>query len=226
MRGPERWREMDIIRQVLAGLEQNLISYTTSELEEVVQLLSDQVQADREQLGKTKAELLKLKTDSSSEREFYISLVAHTADLDRVLSGEAKTQVQLHAVSQELETLLAGSDPDSREAVGDTRLEQQDVDADTAIAFYNQKESQLLEERERLQELLQTAHTALAKAQLEHDEADDELRDLQRECSGSGTAGCPGQSEDDQLLDACIKEMGLLRVLPDKRAGKSLYKSK
>ncbi|KAM4697924.1 uncharacterized protein WCC33_013545 [Rhinophrynus dorsalis] len=215
--GKGHMSDMDALEHFLTEDEGNLSFDNISELEKFVQLLSDKVKADEEQLRKMKAEMQNLEIETaerSSKRDVYLSLMAQTVDLNEALSEEAKTQEELRAVSHELARLTEASEADSSEALGGHRLEKLEMDTSAAITSYQQKENQLLQEREDLKTSLQSAQAALAKAQQEEQRADEELLALQEE--SSSLIRCPLQSEADRLLDTCIKEIGLLRILPGK----------
>ncbi|KAM4626801.1 uncharacterized protein O3C94_019782 [Discoglossus pictus] len=204
---------MDTLEKCLTGHEDDLFTFSAPELEEFVQILSDKVQADKEQLEKLNRDIVTLEAvtaERNSEKEFYVSLMAKTVDLESVLSAEAKTQEQLLTVTQELDRLVELVN--SRGAAGDLGLEKLEADSDTVIASFDQKEKQLREEREQLGELLQKTQAALTDAQLKKHRADEELLTLQQQL---GSSKCKRQSEADKLLEACIKDMGLLNILPD-----------
>ncbi|XP_053554088.1 uncharacterized protein LOC128645261 isoform X2 [Bombina bombina] len=200
--------KMDVLENFLTGHEDDLLSFTSSELEKCVRLLSDKVQAEKDHLEQVKSEVLNLQREAteSSEREKFVSLLTETGDLDSVLSEEAKTWEELHAASLELERMT--NLPESSEA--DITMGKPDL-----IPSTHQKEKQLLSEREKLWEILQKTQAALAKAQMEKERVDDELLALQKQSSGLASSRSQTQNETDRLLEACIKDMGLLRVLPD-----------
>ncbi|KAE8581595.1 hypothetical protein XENTR_v10024848 [Xenopus tropicalis] len=136
-------------------------------------------------------------------------MVAQAAGVSDALTEEAQTLAQLRSVSQELTNQTADSDGNAS-VRRDARCDQQkpEVDAELAIASYQHKEKLLLQERDQLQSQLQDTKAALAEAQLQQQNVDRELLALQPDPP-------PERSDADQLLDECIKEMGLLQVLPD-----------
>lgn len=201
---------MDALERVLTEDEENLLCYSVAELESFVQLLSDKVKADKEVLEQMKAEVLDLEAETAergAERELYASMVAQAAGVSDALTEEAQTLAQLRSVSQELTNQTADSDGNAS-VRRDARCDQQkpEVDAELAIASYQHKEKLLLQERDQLQSQLQDAKAALAEAQLQQQNVDRELLALQPDPP-------PERSDADQLLDECIKEMGLLQVL-------------
>ncbi|KAG8560456.1 hypothetical protein GDO81_014987 [Engystomops pustulosus] len=56
---------MDLLEQVLTRDDENLCSYTMGELQNIVQLLSNEVQSQQEQLDKIKTEVQTMKADTT-----------------------------------------------------------------------------------------------------------------------------------------------------------------
>ncbi|XP_053327153.1 uncharacterized protein LOC128501626 [Spea bombifrons] len=199
---------MDVLEQFLSGDEEKL---NASELENILQLLSDDVQAKRELLEENKATMLDLEAEikeRSLERDSLVALMAQTVDLDGLLVKEAETNEKLHAASLELEKIKEPSHSDPSKVSGDSRLEKLDADTDKAIAALIQKEKQLLGQKEHLLKLMEIAQRDEQRAK---EELSDALRASSARVSGSGTQ----RSEADILLDTCIKEMGLLDIVPN-----------
>ncbi|OCT63318.1 uncharacterized protein MGC147242.L [Xenopus laevis] len=214
---------MDALERILTEDEENLLSYSVTELESFVQLLSAKVKADKETVEQMKAELLGLEAETlerGAERDLYASMLAQAAEVSDALTEEAQMHKQLRSVSQELKNQRTDSDVNASVRVSsdfrsDRHQQRPDVDREFAIASYHKKEKVLLEKRDQLQNQLQNTQAALAKAQLQQQKLDEELLELQQDPRDLVASKSPEQSDADHLLDECIKEMGLLRVLPD-----------
>ncbi|XP_075037207.1 uncharacterized protein LOC142098336 isoform X2 [Mixophyes fleayi] len=206
---------METLEQFLVEDEEHLFSYSMPELEKIVQLFSDEVQSNREQLSKTKAELRDLEIETSernSSREFYVSLLAQAMDLKEALEEEAETQQQLKAVTGEVKRLT-----DTPPAEISEVLETQLMEAEGIMAAFCRKERELVEEMENLKTMLQKSQAGLAQTRLEHQRVEEELLALE---NNPPAHRFPGSSEANLLLDACIKEIGALGILPDEKRRK------
>ncbi|KAM8934049.1 uncharacterized protein RCH25_004425 [Pelodytes ibericus] len=209
---------MDVLDQFLSEDDEKLFSCTSADLEDAVQVLTNKVLAEMALLEKTKAELVTLEAETkqrSAERESYVSLAAQTVELEGALTEEAKTKEQLRTVSQALEQFSKDAGTDSSNSSGENMFSKLKADTDRAIASLSQRSKQLLEEKEELIKLMEIAQSALARAHQEEQEAEKEQPDVQGS-SAQGSARGPQKSEADNVLDTCIKELGLLHILPNK----------
>ncbi|XP_063788391.1 uncharacterized protein LOC134943527 isoform X2 [Pseudophryne corroboree] len=206
---------MDTLEQLLPEDEENLFSCSMTELEKIVQVFSDQVQAHREQLNKTKAELHDLETETTERhlsRELHVSLIPQALDLQEALEEEAETQQQLQAVTVEMERLTETPPTNCSEAL-ETRLKQ----VEDLTATYSNMEKDLLEETENLKIFLQQSHAGLAQVTSDHQRVEEELLTLQNRHLAQK---CPLHSEAKLLLDTCIKEIESLNALPEEKRRK------
>ncbi|CAH2305165.1 Hypothetical predicted protein [Pelobates cultripes] len=206
---------MEALEQFLSGDEESQFSVTTAKLETLMQLLCDEVETERVLLRRNQAELTELEADTlkrSSERESFVSRMAQTINLRELLEEEAETKRQLDRILQELEILHKGSDTGSSEAAAEDILEKLEVNTDNAIASLTEKETHLLQQKEQLLKLMETTQKALAECKLKEQKAQEKLCEAVQ-----GSSKCSQQREADRLLDTCIKEMGLLHILSNKK---------
>lgn len=214
---------MDVLEQILTGDEECQFSVCTAELEAMVKLLTDEVELERCRLRRNQAELLSLETETSqrsSERDLYLSQTALTVNLSQRLVEEAETKERLERVSQELNKINKTPDTGSSETSAADMLEKLEADTENAIASLKQKEDQLLQQKEKLLESMAMANNALSEGQLKEKRAQEELCDALRVYSDQGSSRCQQKSEADALLDACVKEMGLLQLLNSRKKEK------
>ncbi|XP_071978097.1 uncharacterized protein [Engystomops pustulosus] len=160
---------MDLLEQFLTGDDENLCSYTMGELQNIVQLLSSEVQSQQEQLDKIKTEVQTLEADTTERslgREFYVSRAAQAVDLQEALEVEERTQQQLQAVTHEMERLRASGSSESCESLNSRLTEVEDL-----LSTCCQQEKALQEEVEILKTSLEKSQAALEQTTAEHQAA-------------------------------------------------------
>uniref|UniRef100_A0A8C5QR09 Uncharacterized protein n=1 Tax=Leptobrachium leishanense TaxID=445787 RepID=A0A8C5QR09_9ANUR len=211
---------MEVLEQILTGDEESVFSVSSAELEATVNLLSNEVEAERSRLQTNQADLLSLEADTaqrSSERELYASQMVTAVGLIQRLVEEAETKEQLDLVSQELRQSSKMSDTGRRSETSSADILQKlDADTETAITSLKEKERQLSEQKAKLLVLMELAQNALTEIQLKEQRAQEELCEALRASSAQGSSRCQQQSQADALLDSCIKELGLLQLLSKK----------
>ncbi|XP_073503561.1 uncharacterized protein [Phyllobates terribilis] len=165
-------RQMDFLEQLLAEDEDNLCSYTMSDLENVVQLLMDEVRSQQEKIDETKADLQKMEaevTESSVRRDYLMSLLAQTLPQREALEEEVRCQEKLLVATREMEKLREARGAASR---GD--LETRLVEAESLGAARSQQEKSQ-------QEKVGTLRAALVKSEAKLGETTAELQMVESE---------------------------------------------
>lgn len=196
-----------------------LLSESTLDLENLVEVLSENVAAEKENLEVVKEEVQQLKVDvemSTSERNFYLSRSSEVVDLESALVEESRIQKDIEKVSQ----MPGHSNSESR----NTHSEQTDVDqlqqlegkSKATLESLEERERQLRAEEERLNQQLEAAQASLAKVRERQRAAEEELRALQQEYSSGCSVVGPAETETDRLVDACLERLGMLQRLTKK----------
>lgn len=206
---------MDLLEQFLAGDEESLCSFSMGDLEQIVHVLSNEVQSHREQLHKTKTEVENLEAETaerSLSREVFVSRLAQTVDLQEALEEEEKTRQQLQAATHEIERLSDVRSADSCDA-WETRLKE----VEDLLSTCCQEEKGLLGEVEILKTSLEKSQTALGQTTAEHQTVETKLLALRNRLA---TQSRPAHGEAAQVLSACIQEMGLINIIAAKRSRK------
>ncbi|XP_069588788.1 uncharacterized protein [Ranitomeya imitator] len=196
---------MDFLEDLLAEDEDNLCSYSMSDLEKCVQLLMDEVRSQQEKVDETKADLQNMEaevTESSVRREFLTSLLAQTLPQLEALEEEVRTQEQLLVAIREMERLREAR---GAESCGD--LETRLVAADGLWSTCRQQEKTLRENTETLRAALGKSEAKLGETTAELHMVESELLAVQERLS----AQRPAQGEAAQVISACMEEMGKLQ---------------
>lgn len=197
----------------------DLLSDSTLDLENLLEVLSENVTAERENLEAKKEEVLKLEADvekSTSERNLCLLRSSEVVDLEPVLAEECRTQKEIEKVSQMLDHANTDSRNDSSEQTDDDQLQQLETKSKATLASLEERERQLRAEEEQLNKQLEAAQASLAKVRERQRAAEEELRALQQECSSGCSAAPPADTETDRLMDACLERLGMLQRLSKK----------
>ncbi|XP_073401458.1 uncharacterized protein [Dendrobates tinctorius] len=196
---------MDCLEHLLAEDDDNLCSYTMSDLEKCVQYLMNEIRSQQEKVDETKAELQNMEaevTESSVRREFLTSLLAQTLPLREALEEEVRTQEQLLVVRREIERLC---DARGAESCGDLGMRL--VAAEGLWSSWRQQEKTLRENTETLRAALGKSEAKLGETMAELHMVESELLAVQDRLS----AQRPAQGEAAQVISACMEEMGKLQ---------------
>ncbi|XP_078535399.1 uncharacterized protein LOC144822129 isoform X2 [Lissotriton helveticus] len=196
-----------------------LLSESTLDLENLVEVLSENVTAEKENLEVMKEEVQKLKADvekSTSERNLYLSRSSEVVDLESALVEESRTQKDIEKVSQMLEHANIASRITHSEQTDVDQLQQLETKSKATLASLEERERQLRAEEERLNQQLEAAQASLANVRELQRAAEEELRALQQECSSGCSVASPAETETDRLVDACLERLGMLQRLTKK----------
>ncbi|CAJ0949169.1 unnamed protein product [Ranitomeya imitator] len=176
---------MDFLEDLLAEDEDNLCSYSMSDLEKCVQLLMDEVRSQQEKVDETKADLQNMEAEvtESVRREFLTSLLAQTLPQLEALEEEVRTQEQLLVAIREMERLREAR---GAESCGD--LETRLVAADGLWSTCRQQEKTLRENTETLRAALGKSEAKLGETTAELHMVESELLAVQERLSAQRPA--------------------------------------
>ncbi|XP_074857482.1 uncharacterized protein LOC142016917 isoform X3 [Carettochelys insculpta] len=212
---------MEQIHSFLMMDEDDLLSdLSNGDLEMLLSFLVGKVHESEVRVSTEKDELMRLETEIAqyvTERDNCLSLAAEIVNLHPLLEEEFKTREQLEAVASELKRLKKDIAQDTSEQSDATQLEQFIAESETVIASLHQKERMLKSEKVHLTKVLETIQKALSEAQAESHAADQELVRLQKECAEQANVKSLRDNETDRQLDACIRQLGVLSLLTEKK---------
>ncbi|KAM4026008.1 uncharacterized protein ACNLHF_026406 isoform 2-T2 [Anomaloglossus baeobatrachus] len=201
--GLESGLDMDFLEKFLAEDEDNLCSYTSSDLENVVQLLMEEIQSQQDKLEETQADLQNMEAEvtESARRELFTSSLAQTFPQREALEEEVRTREQLLTVTKKIERL---SDTRGAESCGALKMRLMEAEGVRASCRHLEKS---------FQEKLETLRATLGKSEAQLGETMAELQTVESELLAVQTrvsAQRPAQEEAAQVISACMAEMGLL----------------
>ncbi|KAJ1184317.1 hypothetical protein NDU88_001125 [Pleurodeles waltl] len=196
-----------------------LLSDSSLDLENLVEVLSENVTAEKKNLEAVKEEVQKLKADvekSTSERNLCLLRSGEVVCLEPVLVEESRTQKEIEKVSQMLEHANSESQNNHSEQTDVGQLQQLEAKSKATLASLEERERQLRAEEERLNQQLAAAQASLASVRERQRAAEEELRALQQECSSGCSVASPADTETDRLVDACLERLEMLQRLTKK----------
>lgn len=213
--------EMEKVQSYLTRDEDDLLSdLSSADLEMLLSFLVGKVHESEVKVSTEKDEIMRLETEIAqyaTERDSCLPLVAQIVHLHPLLEEEHKTREQLQAVASELKRLKKDIAQDTSEQSDATTLEQLIAESETRIASLHQKERMFKSEKAHLTKVLESTQKALSEAQTESHAADQELLCLQKDCAGQANVKSLEDTEADRQLDACVRQLGVLNLLPKKK---------